>query len=96
MVFIIVAVQKTLNDLKSALKSLGYEVVDVESYNYPIDAIVYEGNTFQISHVSRNNMPDLSMSDRRANYGVLMINSLGKSVEEIDDMLKRRYYSPLF
>lgn len=96
MVFIIVAVQKNLDNLKNSLKGLGYEVVDIENYNYPIDAIVYEGNTFQISHVSRNNMPDLSMSGKRANYGVLMINSLGKSVEEIDDMLKRRYYSPLF
>lgn len=91
----IVAVQKGLDNIKNALAVLGHEVVDVENYNYPIDAIIYEGNSFQISHVTRNNMPQMS-SGIRANYGVLMINSSGKSIAEIDDMLKTRYYSPLF
>ena len=95
MVFIVVAIQKGLDEIKTELSLRGYEVVDIESYNYPIDAMIYEGNSFQISHISRNNMPDMTMG-KRANYGVFIINSLGKSVDEIEDMLKTRYYSPLF
>jgi len=94
-VFIIVAVQAGLDDLKLGLKKKGFEVVDLETYCYPIDAIVYEGNNFQISYVSRNNMPEIEMG-KRSNYGVFIINSLGKSIDEISDMLKTRYYSPLF
>jgi hypothetical protein len=94
-VFIVIGVQKDLNEIKSALRAKGYEVVDVENYNYPIDAVVYEGNSFQISCVSSNNMPTASMGNRN-NYGVLMINSLGKSMSQIEEMLKMRGYSQLF
>lgn len=95
MVFIIIAVQKGLDNLKEGLRHRGYEVVDAENYKYPIDAIIYEGNSFQISYISHNNMPVMSTGGR-TNYGVFMINSLGKSLDEIEDMLKTRYYSPLF
>ena len=40
-------------------------------------------------------MPEMS-SGLRTNYGVFIVNSLGKSIDEIEDMLKTRYYSPLF
>jgi len=92
---LVVAVQSSLQNIKEELKKRGFDVVDLETYNYPIDAIVYEGNSFQISHISRNNMPEMS-SGLRTNYGVFIVNSLGKSIDEIEDMLKTRYYSPLF
>ncbi|AEV68449.1 YkuS family protein [Acetivibrio clariflavus] len=95
MVFIVVAVQQGLDDIKSGLREKGFEVVDLETYNYPIDAIVYEGNSFQISYISRNNMPEMTMG-KRGNYGVFIVNSLGKTIDEIADMLNTRYYSPLF
>ena len=95
MVLIVIGVQKGLDRIKSSLKKLGYEVVDIENYNYPIDAIIYEGNSFQISYVSGNNMP-VADDGVRPNYGVMIINSAGRSIDEIEDMLKRRYYSPLF
>lgn len=95
MVFIIVAVQKELNNIKDALKNKGYEVVTLGEYNYPIDAMIYEGRSFQISYISSNNMPVMSV-DSRSNYGVLMINATGKSIDEIERILKRRSYSPLF
>ncbi|HHV28890.1 YkuS family protein [Acetivibrio mesophilus] len=95
MVFIVVAVQSGLDILKQELKRRGFEVVDLETYNYPIDAIVYEGNSFQISHISRNNMPEMT-TGQRANYGVFIVNAFGKSIGEIEDMLRTRYYSPLF
>ncbi|MCX8130690.1 MAG: YkuS family protein [Clostridia bacterium] len=95
MVFIVVAVEKQLKDIIDGLKKKGHEVVDIETYNYPIDAIVYEGNSYQISYVSRNNMPEMT-SGTRSNYGVLIINSLGKSIDQIDEMLHLRCYSHLF
>lgn len=91
----VVAVEKELTDLKDELVKRGFDVVDLEDYNYPIDAIVYEGNSYQISHISRNNMPIASMSTR-SNYGVFIINALGKTADEIQDMLEHRSYSPLF
>lgn len=91
----VVAVQNSLHHIQEELKKRGFDVVDLETYNYPIDAIVYEGNSFQISHISRNNMPEMC-SGLRTNYGVFIVNSLGKSVDEIEDMLRTRYYSPLF
>lgn len=95
MVFIVVAVQNGLDGLKDGLKAKGHEVVDAESYNYPIDAVVYEGDSFQISCISRNNMPE-AVNGQRSGYGVFMINCLGKSVDQIDAMLRMRCYSPLF
>ena len=95
MVFIIIGVQKDLEAIKVGLKNRGYTVVDVESYNYPIDAMIYEGNSFQISYVSNNNMPEMSMG-QRSNYGVLIINSSGKSLDAIEEMLKMRCYEHLF
>ena len=95
MVFIIIGVQKDLEAIKVGLRSRGYTVVDVENYNYPIDAIIYEGNSFQISYVSGNNMPEVSMGQRN-NYGVLIINSRGKSLDAIIEMLNMRCYEHLF
>ncbi|MCX7709656.1 MAG: YkuS family protein [Clostridia bacterium] len=95
MVFIIVAVQSELKDIREGLKAKGHEVVDIETYNYPIDAVVYAGNSFQVSYVSRNHMPTM-VNGQRSNYGVLMINSLGKSIDQIDEMLRMRCYSHLF
>ncbi|NLD50099.1 MAG: YkuS family protein [Clostridiaceae bacterium] len=95
MVFMVVAVLNSLNHIKKELSERGYEVVDVEKYNYPIDAIIYEGDSFRISHISNNNMPEPVMG-LRSNYGVFIINSSGKSIAEIEDMLRTRYYSPLF
>lgn len=95
MVFIIIAVQKELEEIKMRLTERGHKVVDIESYNYPIDAIIYEGNSFQISYVSGNNMPEMT-NGQRSNYGVLMINSKGKSLDCIEEMLNMRCYEHLF
>lgn len=95
MVHIIVAVHGGTDEIKKGLKEKGYEVVDIESYNYPIDAIVYEGNSFQISYVSGNNVP-VMINGQRSSYGVFMINSQGKTVDQIDEMLRMRCYSSLF
>lgn len=94
-VFIVIAVQSGLDGIKNGLKERGYTVVDIEGYNYPIDAMVYEGNSFQVSYVSSNNMPEMN-NGVRSNYGVLLINSKGKSLDAIEEMLKMRCYEHLF
>ena len=40
-------------------------------------------------------MPEFTMG-KRAQYGVFMINSQGKTIDEIEEMLKNRCYTPLF
>jgi hypothetical protein len=40
-------------------------------------------------------MPEMT-TGQRANYGVFIVNAFGKSIGEIEDMLRTRYYSPLF
>ena len=87
-VFIVVAVQNGLNKIMEGLKAKGHEVVDMGNSNNPVDAIVYEGNSFQVSYVSRDN-PDYG-------YGILYINSLGKSIDQIDEMLRLGCYEHLF
>lgn len=91
----VVAVQSGLEDIKNQLEKRGFDVVSIENYNYPVDAIIYKGNSFNISCVSRNNMPEFTMG-KRAQYGVFMINSQGKTIDEIEEMLKNRCYTPLF
>lgn len=94
MVFIIVAVQKHLKDVIEGLRLKGHQVVDPESYNYPIDAVVYQGSSFQMSYISTNNMPQQSMG-HRSGYGVFMLNCQGKSIDMIDKMLRMRCYERL-
>jgi hypothetical protein len=94
-IFIIVAVQQGLDSIRESLREKGFEVVDPVSYGYPIDAIVYEGHSFPISHISSNNMPAMQEGER-GSYGVLMINAASRSLEEIEGILRKRYYHPLF
>ena len=89
------AVQRGLENLGIELGNKGYEVVMLESYSYPIDAIVYSGSFPQVSYITGNNMPQMRLGER-SSYGVLLVNSYGKSIDDIDLMLKNRCYSPLF
>lgn len=91
----VVAIQRELEDIKSELTKRGFNVVCIENYNYPVDAIIYTGNSFNISYISSNNMPQLTMG-QRTQYGVFIINSKGKTIDEIEEMLKSRCYTPLF
>ena len=95
MVFIVVAVQNCLDDIKNTLVEKGYQVVDIERYKYPIDALVYLGDSSGFSHIPSYNMPEM-VTGKRANYGIFMIDATGRSMDEIEYMLKSRYYSPLF
>ena len=84
----IVAVTPNLNTLANQLRELGYDVVMYGSYNHPIDALVYSGESLATSNVTSANTG--------GSYGVLMINALNKTINQIDNSLKNRTYTPLF
>jgi len=90
----VIAIQKGIKKLRDELIQRGYTVVEAESYGYPIDAIIYEDTNYNVSHISIDNMPSAENSIR-PNFGVLMINSRNKSVDEIVEILNRRCYTPL-
>lgn len=85
----VVAISKDVLDLREKLSELGYTVVVLGEYNYPIDAMIYTEYTPEISYISSNNIPV-------DNYGILMINAKNKDIEDIDKILKRKVYNPLF
>lgn len=84
----IVAVTPGLNTLAEQLRELGYDVVTYGAYKYPIDALVYSGESLAAANVISANTGGA--------FGVLMINSSNKSVKQIDNALKNRTYTPLF
>jgi hypothetical protein len=89
----IVAVQSNLSSISEGLKQKGYTVVDLYSYTMPIDAVVYEGGRFDFSTITEENTSSVMSTNSRPSYGVFILCSNGKSIEEIDYMLKTRCYS---
>ncbi|MHB8065415.1 MAG: YkuS family protein [Ruminiclostridium sp.] len=89
----IVAVQSNLSSISEGLKQRGYIVVDLYTYTMPIDAVVYEGERFDFSTITEENTSPVMSTNSRSSYGVFILCSNGKSIEEIDYMLKTRCYS---
>lgn len=89
-----IAVQSGLDNIKSGLDGLGYEVVDINDSN-SVEAVVYMADGYNINYhnqlVSMNEGEDIS-----GNKGVMLINATGKTVEQIDYIINNRIYSPLF
>ncbi len=83
-----VAVSPMLTTIAEQLRELGYDVVCYGSYKYPIDALVYSGESLSEANV-------LS-AGTGGTYGVLMINAQNKTIKQIDNALKNRVYTPLF
>lgn len=84
----VVAVTKGMHDVEKGLLQLGYEVVEYGRYTMPIDAVVYYGSHLDSAQMTRSNFG--------GNTGILMINATNKSIQDIDNCLKRRTYTPLF
>ncbi len=89
----IVAVQAKLSGIADQLKQRGYTVVDLYTYSKPIDAVVYEGDSFDFSAITEENTSFAMGIDNSSSYGVFIVCSKGKSIEEIDYMLRTRCYS---
>lgn len=91
----IVAVQSKLSAIADQLKKRGYTVVDLYTYPKPIDAVVYEGNSFDFSTITEENTSAAMGINNNSSYGVFIVCSNGKSIEEIDYMLRTRCYGSL-
>jgi len=89
----VVAVQSNLYSIAEGLRQKGYTIVDLYSYSKPVDAVVYEGGRFDFSTITEENASPVMSNNSRSNYGVFILCSNGKSIEEIDYMLKTRCYS---
>lgn len=89
----IVAVQSNLFSISEGLKEKGYTVVDLYTYTKPIDAVIYEGGRFDFSTITEENTSSNMSTNSRSSYGVFILCSNGKSIDEIDYMLKTRCYS---
>lgn len=88
----IVAVERGLNDIKDGLQQMGYNIVDLGENETP-DAIVYfrDGQNH-----SEGMLQNTLFNGESAVNGTFLINSYNKSIDEIDQILKKRSYSPLF
>lgn len=88
-----IAVQDDLKDIKDKLINLGYEIGNVSDEN--LDAILYKADGYDIHyHDLMNSMVNEENTQNRT--GTLLINVTGKTIEEIDYIIKNRTYSPLF
>lgn len=88
----VVAVQKGLMGIKNSLIELGYDVVTYGEFNGIIDALVYSGSMYN----DNLKMGSVQMMNFSENQRILMINATNKSINEIDLILKKKVYSPLF
>lgn len=89
-----IVVQEGLYDLKNSLDNLGYEVVDINDSN-SAEAIIYMADGYDIGY--HNNLASMSSGiDISNNRGTILINAAGKTTEEIDNIIRKRIYSPLF
>ena len=93
---LVVAVDERLKKIKEGLGKRGYQVVSFIE-NVPVDAIVY----YQDGQYKQNTGAGMSYSSQlfgmeNGSNGVFLINGYNKSLEEIDQMLQKRTYSPLF
>jgi len=85
-----VSIQDGLNELAYELKKRGYEIVDHDS-----DAYIYMADGYDISNLT--NMIDMNMGeDMNNSKGTLLINASNKNIDQIEQILNKGYYTPLF
>ncbi len=94
----IIAVQRELEDLKTALDDRGYKTVYMDAVNQPVTACIYHEvqNQSFYNSISAYLENGLQMSITPESHGVLLINANNKNMDEIIRMIEHRCYSPLF
>lgn len=89
-----ISVQSGLNELTEELKRRGYNIVGSENANNS-DAYIYMADGDNIS--SLTNMMDMDSGEYVENTkGTLLINATGKNIDQIEEILNKGYYTPLF
>ncbi|KNF07093.1 hypothetical protein CLPU_25c00030 [Gottschalkia purinilytica] len=89
-----IVVQDGLDEIRTDLHNLGYEIVDIDS-GENIEAVIYMADGQDISYYS--NIISMSNSQEdTGNKGTLLINAKGKNTQEINKIITNRSYSPIF
>lgn len=86
-----ILVQSELEDIKSGLNELGYSVVDMNS-GTSVDAIVYMADGNDVGYHEK--IMDVG-ANMLSSSGAVLINATGKTVEDVDNMISNKVYSPL-
>lgn len=84
----IISVDDMLTELYDELKKAGYQVYKF-SENKNSDVVIYSGDS---THLASLNAPLFTAYGG----GVFLINGDGKTVSEIEGMIRHRAYSPIF
>lgn len=88
-----IAVQEGLNEVAEELTRKGFNIVDSDSKD--IDAYIYMADGYDISSLnSIMNMNGGELMD--SNKGTLLINMKGKNIYDVENILNKGYYTPLF
>ncbi|MBS4539289.1 YkuS family protein [Clostridium sp. D2Q-11] len=89
-----VSVQNGLNELAQELSRRGYNIVDSEDSN-SAEVYIYMADGYNVS--SLTNMMDMDNGEPIENpKGTLLINATGKNIEQIEEIINKGYYTPLF
>jgi hypothetical protein len=92
--FMIIAIQRGLENIKSELESKGNEVFYIGE-NKMADAVLYKEADTQTYYAVNNTPSAAALTNGNTSYGTLLVNVTNKSVEEIIRILEARVYSPL-
>lgn len=85
----VIAVQRGLARLAARLREMGHEVVVFGEGRRPVDVLVYDkGHDAALISAVR--------VEEGAGQNIFLINANGKTAEEIDKIIHRRLYTPLF
>lgn len=93
----VVAIEYGLDDIWKYLSDRGYTMVPYPDYKGLVDALIYRDKIPDTIETGFNNGPE-SFENQIApkSQGVLIINGNNKNMSEIETILERRVYSPLF
>ena len=95
-IHMVIAVEDGLENLTSELRARGYTVVHYPEYGGVVDAFIYKDDMIQSMAQYQNSFTTDSLENSNSSYGVLVVNANNKSVEQIEAILQKRLYSPLF
>lgn len=89
----IIGVQKGLEPLGTELWNRGFNVTVADGQECRVDAFIYKGDEVRLMDIINCNR---SIKPRSGCAGVFLVDSKGKSAEEVERILRERTYSPLF
>lgn len=93
----VIAIEQGLDDLSARLRQRGYTIVSYPEYGGVVDAFIYkEEMTGHIDGYQGILQDSLENYTNPNPHGILMVNANNKSFEQIEEILKKRIYSPLF